>query len=124
MFPMYSYMDVITYPFPNPNVGPWTPTRVEWKYSVFIVVLYIYIYVNINDPSETGQLCTTNSLAVTGLLSEGGLIDELMTMGVKGAYEIIRRYMKDWKFGTQGSVDEDLIIRGVGTRIETECISR
>ena len=88
------------------------------------IYIYIYICVNINDPSETGQLCTTNSLAVTGLLSEGGLIDELMTMGVKGAYEIIRRYMKDWKFGTQGSVDEDLIIRGVGTRIETEGISR
>ena len=48
------------------------------------------------------------------LVSPGGWIDNTMTIGRVGVFDIVRRMLLTWKMDVQGTLPEDIKSRGVG----------
>ncbi|KAH3691609.1 hypothetical protein DPMN_190963 [Dreissena polymorpha] len=53
-------------------------------------------------------LMTINELAVGTLLKKGGFIDTVMSIGTKGAFELIRRYRTKWRLNVEGTLPANL----------------
>jgi len=62
-------------------------------------------------------LLQINKLGVSSLLSAGGVIDQIMTLGADGSKELVRRRWKEWRMDKHGWLLGDLAHRGVDDTI-------
>ncbi|KAH3880567.1 polyunsaturated fatty acid lipoxygenase ALOX8-like [Dreissena polymorpha] len=58
-------------------------------------------------------LMTINNLALDLLLGPGKYFDTVVSVGTKGAYELIKRYRTKWRLNVDGTLPADLKERGV-----------
>lgn len=58
-------------------------------------------------------LVSINWIGLTVLISEGGIVDNVMSIGSKGMMELIVRKNKTWRLDEDGTLPEDLKKRGV-----------
>ncbi|KAK3873952.1 hypothetical protein Pcinc_021076 [Petrolisthes cinctipes] len=58
-------------------------------------------------------LLAINTRGLEKLISPGGWVDNCMTQGVKGIFELMRRGFDRWKFDREGQVEKELEARGV-----------
>lgn len=57
--------------------------------------------------------CNVNRRGLEKLVSPGGWVDNCMTQGVKGIFELMRRGFDRWRFDREGQVEKELEARGV-----------
>ncbi|XP_071550915.1 allene oxide synthase-lipoxygenase protein-like isoform X3 [Panulirus ornatus] len=58
-------------------------------------------------------LLAINTRGLEKLVSVGGWVDNCMTQGVKGIFELMRRGFECWRFDREGQIEKELEARGV-----------
>lgn len=57
--------------------------------------------------------CPSHRRGLEKLVSPGGWVDNCMTQGVKGIFELMKRGFDRWRFDREGQVEKELEARGV-----------
>ena len=90
-----------------------------WTHLLMEGVVSTHIYLSQSHPvfkilaPHFLYLIAINTRALGFLVSEGGWIDNTMTYGVKGLFELVRQAFNTWRMDRDGLLPEDLKARGL-----------